>query len=63
MAKYKEYGYDIQNGKAIIPEWKTEIGGCAVFGCSSLTEVRIPYYCYVDGFAFDNSPNVEIIRY
>ena len=21
MARYKEYGYDIQNGKAIIPEW------------------------------------------
>lgn len=25
MARYKEYGYDIQNGKAIIPEWETEI--------------------------------------
>ena len=25
MSKYKEYGYDIQNGKAIIPEWETEI--------------------------------------
>ena len=25
MAKYKEYGYDIQNGKAIILEWETEI--------------------------------------
>ena len=25
MAKYKEYGYDIQKGKAIIPEWETEI--------------------------------------
>ena len=25
MAKYKEYGYDIQDGKAIIPEWETEI--------------------------------------
>ena len=25
MAKYKQYGYDIQNGKAIIPEWETEI--------------------------------------
>ena len=24
-AKYKEYDYDIQNGKAIIPEWETEI--------------------------------------
>ena len=25
MAKYKEYGYDIQDGKAIIPEWAAEI--------------------------------------
>ena len=25
MARYKEYGYDIQDGKAIIPEWETEI--------------------------------------
>ncbi len=25
MARYKECGYDIQNGKAIIPEWETEI--------------------------------------
>ena len=25
MAIYKEYGYDIQDGKAIIPGWKTEI--------------------------------------
>ena len=25
MAKYKQYGYDIQNGKAIILEWETEI--------------------------------------
>ena len=25
MARYQEYGYDIQNGKAIIPEWETEI--------------------------------------
>ena len=25
MAKYKEYGYDIQDGKAMIPEWVAEI--------------------------------------
>jgi hypothetical protein len=25
MAVYKQDGYDIQNGKAIIPEWETEI--------------------------------------
>ena len=25
MAKYKQYGYDIQDCKAIIPEWETEI--------------------------------------
>ena len=25
MARYKKYGYDIQDGKAIIPEWETEI--------------------------------------
>ena len=23
-AKYKEYGYDIKDGKVIIPEWETE---------------------------------------
>jgi hypothetical protein len=25
MARYKQYGYDIQDGVAIIPEWETEI--------------------------------------
>ena len=25
MEKYEEYGYNIQNGKVIIPEWETEI--------------------------------------
>ena len=25
MEKYEEYGYNIQDGKAIIPEWETEI--------------------------------------
>ena len=109
MAKYKEYGYDIQDGKAIIPEWETEIkeeafeyceeltsitippsvteiwegaflgcssltsitippsvteiGHSAFCGCSSLTEVRIPKGCHVDEFAFEDCPNVQIIRY
>ena len=136
MARYKEYGYDIQNGKAIIPEWETEIKegafkdceeltsvefpqwikkigtrafygcsnltfitlpeslteigemvfyncrlksisippsvteikggggfGAVFYGCSSLTEVRIPKDCHVDEFAFEDCPNVQIIRY
>ena len=25
MARYKKCGYDIQDGRAIIPEWETEI--------------------------------------
>ena len=25
MEKYEEYGYNIQDGKVIIPEWETEI--------------------------------------
>ena len=35
----------------------------AFSGCSSLTEVRIPKGCYVHGYAFEDSPNVKIIRY
>ena len=42
MARYKEYGYDIQNGKAIIPEWETEIKEEAFRRCEELTSVPIP---------------------
>ena len=42
MAKYKEYGYDIQNGKAIIPEWETEIKVGAFKDCKELTSVEFP---------------------
>ena len=46
-----------------IPESVTEIGEYAFSGCSSLTEVRIPKDCHVDEFAFEDCPNVQIIRY
>ena len=42
MAKYKEYGYDIQDGKAIIPEWETEIKEEAFKYCKELTSIIIP---------------------
>ena len=44
MAIYKEYGYDIQNGKAIIPEWETEIKEWAFDGCKELTGVELPQW-------------------
>ena len=44
MAKYKEYGYDIQDGKAIIPEWETEIKEEAFEDCKELTSVEFPLW-------------------
>ncbi len=44
MAKYKEYGYDIQDGKAIIPEWETEIKERAFEDCKELTSVEFPQW-------------------
>ena len=42
MAICKEYGYDIQNGKAIIPEWAMEIKEEAFKDCKELTSISIP---------------------
>ena len=44
MAKFKKYGYDIQNGKAIIPEWETEIKEGAFKVCKELTSVELPQW-------------------
>ena len=44
MARYKEYGYDIQDGKAIILEWETEIKVGAFEDCIELTSVVIPQW-------------------
>ena len=44
MARYKEYGYDFQDGKAIIPEWETEIKNGAFDGCKELTSVEFPQW-------------------
>ena len=44
MARYKQYGYDIQNGKAIIPEWETEIKEGAFEYCKELTSVEFPQW-------------------
>ena len=44
MARYKEYGYDIQDGKAIIPEWETEIKEEAFRDCEELTSVEFPMW-------------------
>ena len=43
MARYKKYGYDIQDGKAIIPEWETEIKDKAFEDCKELTSISIPH--------------------
>ena len=50
MAKFKEYGYDIQNGKAIIPEWVEEIGECAFFVCKNLKSITLPRWVKKIGF-------------
>ena len=44
MAKYTEYGYDIQDGKAIIPEWETEITEEAFKDRKELTSVEFPQW-------------------
>ena len=44
LARYKEYGYDIQDGKAIIPEWETEIKEEAFKDCKELTSVELPQW-------------------
>ena len=44
MARYKEYGYDIQDGKAIIPEWETEIKDKAFEYSKELTSVELPQW-------------------
>ena len=44
MTIYKEYGYDIQDGKAIIPEWETEIKEKAFWCCKKLTSVEFPLW-------------------
>ena len=46
-----------------IPESVTEFGEGAFYDCPSLTEVRIPKGCYVTESAFEDCPNVQIIRY
>ena len=43
-ARYKEYDYDIQNAKAIIPEWETEIKEEAFWCCEELTSVELPQW-------------------
>ena len=43
-ARYKEYDYDIQNGKAIIPEWETEIKEEAFWSCEELTSAELPQW-------------------
>ena len=63
MAKYKEYGYDIQNGKAIIPEWETEIKEEAFKGCKELTSVELPRWIKKIGHsAFFNCTNVRLLK-
>ena len=46
-----------------IPPSVTEIGWNAFRSCSNLTEVRIPKDCNVSKNAFEDCPNVKIIRY
>lgn len=42
MEYYKKCGYDIQDGKAIIPEGETEIKDRAFRDCKEITEITLP---------------------
>ena len=62
MAKYKEYGYDIQDGKAIIPEWETEIKEEAFEYCKELTSVEFPLWIKkIGNSAFNGCENLTSI--
>ena len=62
MAIYKEYGYDIQNGKAIIPEWETEIKEWAFRDCKELTSVELHQWIKkIGSFAFSDCSSLTSI--
>ena len=62
MAIYKGYGYDIQDGKAIIPEWETEIRDGAFNGCKELTSVELPLWINkIGNFAFSDCSSLTSI--
>mgnify|MGYP005611174435 CR=1 FL=1 len=62
MAKYKDYGYDIQDGKAIIPEWETEIKEEAFCYCKELTSIEFPQGIKEIGdWAFSDCSNLTSI--
>ena len=62
MARYKEYGYDIQDGKAIIPEWATEIEAEAFKDCKELKSVVIPQWVrMIEKEAFYGCRNLESV--
>ena len=62
MAKYKKYGYDIQDGKAIIPEWEAEIKEEVFKDCKELTSVELPQWIRkIRGWAFCGCYNLTEI--
>ena len=63
MARYKEYGYDIQNGKAIIPEWETEIKEEVFKYCKELTSISIPpSVTKIENWAFSDCSSLTEVR-
>lgn len=63
MARYKEYGYDIQNGKAIIPEYETDIKDEAFENCEELTSVESPLWIRkIGGLAFGGHSSLTEVR-
>lgn len=63
MARYKEYGYAIQNGKAIIPEWETEIKEGAFKDCEELTSIELPQWIKkIGNYAFYGCSSLTEVR-
>lgn len=59
MEKYEEYGYNIQDGKVIIPELETEIKKVAFEDCSNLASVSIPpSVTEIENWVFSDCPSL-----
>ena len=62
MEKYEEYGYNIQDGKVIIPELETEIKKVAFEDCSNLASVSIPpSVTEIENWVFSDCPSLASI--
>ena len=62
MEYYKKCGYNIQDGKAIIPEGETEIKDRAFRDCKEITSISFPSSVKkIEGFAFSCCSNLTSI--